>query len=136
MNLTTEKKPDGILHPRLLQEAMRAKVVEKKTGEVIYQIVIEGNPYKPSSIVESGTQKDEFSKKMNDWYNGMPEFIQHVVTSTGSQVCFYVTLIQNNIDEENFDLQIEDYPGHSKFPEYVPPPKPRRHGAAFDFEVF
>ena len=115
---------------------MIAKVVDKKTGEVIYMVEILGNPFNPVSIVESGTQKDEFAKKMNDWYNGMPDFMQDVITQFGSKVCFYVTLIQNNIDEENFDLQIEDYPDHTKFPEYVPPPKPRRHGAAFDFEVF
>ena len=115
---------------------MIAKVVSKATGEIIYQVEILGNPYKPSSIVESGTRKDEFAKKMNDWYNSMPEFIQHVVTSTGSQVNFYVTLIENVIDEENFELLNEDYPDHTKFPEYIPPPKPRRHSSAFDFQVF
>ena len=114
---------------------MKASIVDKNSGEIVYSVEILGNPFKPDSIKESGTKKDEYLEKMRLWYEEI-NLTKKIVDSLESKVDYHMTLIRNVIDKDKYDLVTEDMPDYSKYPEYIKRTPPRRHGGPFDHTIF
>lgn len=109
---------------------VKIEVIDKSTGEILYQYITEGNPREPTAIHESGSRLQEFRVKMNIWYDLQDDFTKDLLGCTGFSSTIY-TKLDHVIDTETMEIRSE---GWGEYPEeeHIP----RQHGDAWGFEVF
>ena len=110
---------------------MKLTVTDKKTNEVLYSCITEGDPENPTAIHESGSKLMEFKKKCKEWeVSNETRFGLSCEGEYGPGAYTIEGDIVNVVDDDTMNLTVEDLPPRKLDHE------PTRHGAAFDFAYF